>query len=194
MNNPCTAGCGRPAMTGSNLCFTHQSNPEQEYRRICAYIARNKSIKDLNVSGMRFENNDFSGKHFYGCNFKETFFINCKLTGIKTRMSFFDFSVFTNCDFKRSDLQFISFAGSKIKKCDFEGSEIIHVNFEGAEISNTSFNNLSLNNSRFIASDLGTAMFFNCNLKHVNFLKAKLKGVVFKSSNSAESIREESES
>ena len=87
--NPCAAGCGRPAITGYNLCFLHQANPEQEYVRICTYIENNMSIKDLSVSGMRFENIDFSNHQFYGCNFKDASFFHCNFFRTENQDEFF---------------------------------------------------------------------------------------------------------
>ncbi|MCL2230281.1 MAG: pentapeptide repeat-containing protein [Treponema sp.] len=188
--NPCAAGCGRPAITGYNLCFVHQANPEQEYIRICTYIETHETIKDLSVCGMRFENADFSKHHFYGCNFKDSVFINCKFSHIKCRMSFFDFAEFTDCDFTESDIQFVSFAGGVFNNCTFEGAEVVHVNFEGATISGTSFNNSNLYNSRFISADLAKTTFVNCNLKRVFYASAKQENVIFKSSNTAEAVFE----
>jgi uncharacterized protein YjbI with pentapeptide repeats len=186
--NPCAAGCGRPSITGSSLCFIHQANPEQEYRRVCAYIEENKLIKDMNVSGIRFENIDFSNRHFYGCNFRDTTYVRCVFSNVKIRMSFFDFSDFSNCDFARSNIQFLSFAGANFRNCNFEESEIVHANFGGATVIDTSFNNSNLYNSRFISADLNKAAFINCNLKRVNFINSKQNDILFKLSNTAESV------
>ncbi len=192
--NPCAAGCGRPAVTGYNLCFIHLANPEQEYKRICEFIEENKSIKDVCISGVRFENTDFSAHQIFGCNFREASFIHCNFTGVVTRMSFFDFATFNDCDFSKSDLQFASFAGTRVNNCTFEGSEIVHVNFEGAAIAGSRFDNSNLYNSRFISADLEKTTFINCNLKQVYFISAKQKDIFFKSSNTAEAVFEMEES
>jgi len=192
-NKPCAAGCGRPAITGYNLCFVHLANPEREYLRICSYIEENNIIRDLTVSGMQFEDTDFSNHHFYGCNFKDTSFNKCNFSGMKIRMSFFDFSGFIKCDFTGTDSQFISFAGSNFHNCDFSNSELIHVNFEGTTIINSAFDNSNLYNSRFISADLTNITFIDCNLKRVYFASAKQNGVVFKASNTAEAVFETEE-
>ena len=188
--NPCAAGCGRPAITGYNLCSIHLANPEQEYRRICEFVEGNKSIKDFSISGVRFENTDFSLHNFYGCNFRDATFIHCKFSGVMVRMSFFDFASFTDCDFSKSDLQFVSFAGTRVNNCSFEDSEIVHVNFEGATIADSYFDNSNLYNSRFFSADLERTTFVNCNLKQVYYISAKQKNILFKSSNTAEAVFE----
>jgi hypothetical protein len=66
---PCAAGCGHPAITGSRLCSLHTANPQKEAKRISEYISTFKTIRDLNASGLRFESVDFSHRHFYGCIF-----------------------------------------------------------------------------------------------------------------------------
>jgi len=190
---PCAAGCGRPAITGYNLCFVHQAHPEQEYMRICEYIKENITIKDLCVCGMRFENNDFSRHHFYGCNFKEAAFVKCEFANIKIRMSFFDFAEFVDCEFSNSDLQFLSFAGASFNGSRFIDSEIAHINFGGASFNETVFKNSNLYNSRFISADLNKSSFINCNLKRVHFAKTKQENVIFKSSNTAEALFETEE-
>ncbi|MCL2277453.1 MAG: pentapeptide repeat-containing protein [Treponema sp.] len=188
--NPCAAGCGKPAITGSVLCFSHQANPQQEYSRICDYIKKNPIIKDFTVSEMNFYNVDFSKRHFYGCNFIEASFYDCNFSGIKIRMSFFDFSKFSACNFSGSDIQFLSYAGSDFSGCDFSSSEIVHCNFEGAVINETSFNYSNLYNSRFIRCDINKSTFIDCNLKRVHFGGAKQEDILFKASNTAEAIFE----
>jgi len=188
--NPCAAGCGRLAITGGNLCFIHQAKPEEETQRICAYINQNKTINDLCVAGMRFENVDFSNHKFDGCNFRDTFFIKCNLSGSGIMTSFFDFAEFKECDFSKSDIQFTSFAGGRFNKCAFEDCEIISVNYEGATVAESSFNNSNLYNSRFISADLENTTFINCNLKRVYFISAKRNEKLFKASNTAEALFE----
>ena len=187
-NKPCAAGCGRPAITGVNLCFVHQANPEQENLRIRDYIQGKKIIKDLVVFGMRFEKYDFSGLHFYGCNFKNVSFINCNFSGVKVRMCFFDFANFSNCNFSKTDIQFVSFAGASFNTCNFSGSELVHVNYEGASILDSIFDNSNLYNSRFISAELDKTSFVNCNLKRTYFASAKQSEINFKSSNTAEAV------
>ena len=188
--SPCAAGCGRPAISGSNICFIHQAHPEDETRRINEYISQNNPIKDIVVTGMRFENTDFSGRQFFGCNFREASFSNCVLSKTFMRLCFFDFAEFNGCDFSKSDLQFLSFAGARFRNCTFEGSELVHLNFIGASIFGISFSNSNLYNTRFINADIAHSKFIDCNLKKTFFIRARQKELVFKSSNTAEAVFE----
>jgi uncharacterized protein YjbI with pentapeptide repeats len=187
---PCAAGCGRPAILGSNICFVHSANPELETLRITEYITERNVIKDLNAPGMYFESIDFSDRHFYGCNFREASFSMCVFSGSVMRMSFFDFADFKNCDFSKSDIQFLSFGGARFRDCTFEGSELVHINFGGASLYETTFNNSNLYNSRFINADIERSDFIDCNLKKTYFIGARQEGVSFKSSNTAEAVFE----
>ena len=191
--SPCAAGCGRPAISGSNICFVHQASQEQEVSRILTYITENRKITDFCISGMSFYDLDSSCRNYSGCNFREAKFVGCKFSGSLIRMSFFDFAEFSNCNFSNCDIQFVSFAGSRIINCNFEGSELVHINFIGAYIENTSFSNSNLYNSRYINSDLKNINFENCNLKQVNYTQSRQTDVILKFSNTAEAIFETEE-
>ena len=188
--SPCAAGCGRPAISGSNICFVHQASQKQEVDRIVAHIAENRKITDLCISGMSFNDLDSSCRNYFGCNFREAKFGRCVFSGSLIRMSFFDFTEFSDCNFSNCDIQFVSFAGSRIIDCNFEGCELVHINFLGSHIENTSFNNSNLYNSRYINTDLSNLKFVNCNLKQVNFSQSRQTNILFKSSNTAEAIFE----
>ena len=191
--SPCAAGCGRPAISGSNLCYVHQVNQEQETRRIVAAIAETETTRDMVVAGMHFTGVDFSHHRYYGCNFRDACFSQCVFSGAVMRMCFFDFAEFTGCEFIRTDMQFVSFAGTRITGCRFEGSELVHVNFLGAAIAGTSFSNSNLYNSRFINAGLDKIQFTDCNVKQTNFISAVQTDVIFKSSNTAEAVFEQEE-
>jgi uncharacterized protein YjbI with pentapeptide repeats len=186
--SPCAAGCGRTAITGSQLCALHVANERREAERMGQYISERMVIKDLNASGLHFASIDFSHRKFYGCNFKGATFSMCLFTESLMRMVFFDFGVFQNCDFSKSDLQFLSFAGAKIRDCTFEGSELVHLNYGGAVIRDCTFNKSNLYNSRFINADMEYSDFIDCNIKKTCFIRAKQEGISFKSSNTAEAI------
>jgi uncharacterized protein YjbI with pentapeptide repeats len=190
---PCAAGCGKSAITGSQLCAIHAASPEREGARIGEYIAKRRIIKDLNAPGLHFESVDFSHRQFFGCNFNEASFDMCLFTGSLMRMVFFDFSRFENCDFSKTDMQFLSFAGCRFVNCTFEGSELVHLNYGGSVIKGCTFNNSNLYNSRFISTDVFHTDFVNCNLKKTNFIRLKQEQVNYKSSNTAEAIFEEEE-
>ena len=187
---PCAAGCGRPAISGSNICFIHQADHAKEIGRIVDYIAGNETIKDLNVAGMKFAGVDFSNHRFFGCNFRDASFCGCVFSETFMRMCFFDFAQFTDCSFLKSDFQFLSFAGTQIVESCFRETELVHINFLGAGIARTVFDDSNLYNSRFINADMDDSKFVNCNVMRVNFAGARREKVVFKSTNTADAIFE----
>jgi uncharacterized protein YjbI with pentapeptide repeats len=187
---PCAAGCGRPAISGSNTCAIHAANSALEVERIGSYIASQEIIKDLSACGLHFEGMDFSHRKFYGCNFSGASFSMCLFTETRMRMLFFDFSTFKNCDFSNSDLEFISFAGSSISDCTFENSNLLHINYGGSVIMETTFNRSNLYNSRFINADIARSDFEDCNLARTFFIKARQEGVSFKASDIEKAIFE----
>jgi hypothetical protein len=105
---PCAAGCGRPAITGSPVCAVHSPNPRGEAERIGLYIGGQKTVKNLNAQGLHFEGINFSGHQFYGCDFIGASFTSCRFDGVFMRTLFFDFSTFTDCEFSRGDFQYLS--------------------------------------------------------------------------------------
>ena len=96
---PCAAGCGRKALTGSPVCAVHAADPKKEVHRIGEYITQREIIKDINASGLSFENMDFSHRQFFGCYFGGASFSTCSFAESFIRMSFFDFSRFETCNF-----------------------------------------------------------------------------------------------
>ena len=71
--DPCAAGCGNIALTGSNLCGIHCVDQSAEARRICSLIEGQNNIVNLNAAQLKFENVNFSGKHFSGSNLQNQF-------------------------------------------------------------------------------------------------------------------------
>jgi uncharacterized protein YjbI with pentapeptide repeats len=187
---PCAAGCGRPAISGSNTCAIHAANPALEVERIGDYITRREQVKNISACGLHFEGMDFSKRKFYGCNFSGASFTMCLFTQTLMRMVFFDFTVFNHCDFSGSNLEFLSFGGSTLRNCTFEGSELVRINYGGSVISDSTFNNSNLYNSRFIDADITDSDFEDCNLKRAYFFKTRQERVNFKFSNTAEAIFE----
>lgn len=188
--NPCAAGCGRPAITGSALCGVHSANPEADAKRLAEYIITHKVVRDITAQGLQFKELDFSHHQFYGCNFSETSFYKCVFTGAVMRMTFFDFSTLASCGFSAGDLQFLSMAGAVITDCDFKGSELVNINFNGAVITGSVFNQTNLYNSRFVGAGIAQSNFIDCNLKRTNFLKSLRENISYKLSNTAEAIFE----
>jgi len=54
------------------------------------------NFADLNLIGI-----DFSGKRLTGCSFAHTCFTNCSFTGVRIRISFFDFARFDSVVYHR---------------------------------------------------------------------------------------------
>jgi uncharacterized protein YjbI with pentapeptide repeats len=189
---PCAAGCGRPVISGAELCAMHLADPAGEGRRIADYISAHDVIKNLSAPGICFQNADFSATQYFSCNFIEASFQGCLFSGAFMRMGFFDFVVFRDCDFSKSDLQFVSFAGATFEHCTFEDSELTHVNYGGCTILDCTFNNSNLYNSRFISARITNTEIKNCNLQRANFTRIQQEAVSFKSSNTAEAIMDDS--
>ncbi|MHC6203074.1 pentapeptide repeat-containing protein [Breznakiellaceae bacterium SP9] len=187
-SEPCAAGCGRPAISGSKICAIHSTDAVAEARRIAVQIAQQEEVRDICAQGLHFDLADFSNRRFYGCNFIGTYFYRSVFTKSFMRMNFFDFANFIDCDFSQSNLKFLSFAGATIQNCTFQGSELTLINYGGTIISDATFNDSNLYCSRFIDADIEKTNFINCNLKRSFFISAKLDQVSFKASNQAEAI------
>jgi uncharacterized protein YjbI with pentapeptide repeats len=191
---PCAAGCGRPAITGSNVCAVHSANTQAASARIIQYISEQKTVTDLNAQYLHFDDADFSGCRFYGCTFQNAVFFRCSFASSFMRLCFFDFAKFTKCSFEKSDLAFVSFAGADIRHSTFQSSEIQSVNYGGCTISHVVFDNSNLYNSRFIEADIADTSIIDCNIKRVYFIntgrpKGKLPAsVTIKSCNNAEAV------
>lgn len=184
----CAAGCGRPAITGSALCAAHSANPEAESLRLGEFITQKKVVRNICAQGLHFKEIDFSHRQFYACNFSGARFYKCLFAGAVMRMSFFDFSVLSSCDFSAGDFQFLSMAGTVITDCTFEGSELVNINFNGSVIADSVFNQTNLYNSRFISAGIARSDFVDCNLKRTNFVNTSRENISYKSSNTAEAI------
>jgi hypothetical protein len=187
---PCAAGCGNGAISGSELCGLHCAEPRKEAYRIASYILGQNTIRDLNAAHLRFEDNNFSSKQFYGCNFIESYFKNGLFSGSFMRMVFFDGSVFVDCDFSNSDLQFLSFGNCVFENCKFNDSELIHLNFNATSFSRSSFDHSNLYNSRFNMAKLEQTSIEDCNLKNVYFFNFEQTDVSFRYSNTKDAFFE----
>ncbi|MDR1904115.1 MAG: pentapeptide repeat-containing protein [Treponema sp.] len=185
---PCAAGCGRSAITGSNICAVHSAEAEAEAKRIALYIAGEETITDLNAEGLRFDEVDFSGRRFDGCTFQNASFYRCNFSSSFMRVCFFDFANLSECNFEKSNLTFLSFAGASISNSTFRYSEICNVNYGGCVISGVVFDHSKLYNSRFIRANLEDTSIIDCDLKQVNLIKICKTNVIIKSSNTNEAI------
>lgn len=169
-----------------NYCIDHSPNPGKVHQDVINYINSHEKIVGLCANGLTFANMDFSGKRFYGCNFQRCTFSNVHSKGLRSRMSIFDFAVFTDCNIIESNIHFTSFAGCTFSRTLFTASELLQNNYNGINAVQSSFDDSDLYNSRFINSTLVNISFRNCNLKKVLFLGIKQENVSFKMSNTRE--------
>lgn len=175
-------------------CLDHIADKEKVKQEIYNYINSHTKIVGLNAAGITFENIDLTDKRFYGCNFMHCKFINLHSTGFRSRMSMFDFSVFSDCNLLQSNMQFTSFAGSTFSHTLFTGSDMIQDNFGGIQSYQSSFDDSDLYNSRFIRAKLIDTSFRNCNVKKTLFRLIEQQNVLFKYSNTREAIFDEEQS
>lgn len=175
-------------------CHEHIQNKEQAKEAIYNYIKTHSKIVGLNAAGITFENIDLTDKKFYGCNFMHCKFINLHSTGFRSRMSMFDFSIFSDCNLLQSNMQFTSFAGSTFSHTLFTGSDMVQDNFCGIQSYQSSFDDSDLYNSRFTKAKLIDTSFRNCNVKKTSFRLIEQQNVMFKYSNTREAIFDEEQS
>lgn len=171
-----------------DYCFKHHPNREDITRKIYEYINTHEKIVGLNANGLTFSEINLTDKKFYGCNFKHCFFRGLQSTGFRSRMSSFDFAMFTDCNLLKSNIQFTSFAGTKFIHVLFTGSDMIQDNFSGLSAIQSSFDDSDLYNSCFIKANLVDTSFRNCNIKKVVFYEVSQTNVSFKLSNTKEAI------
>ena len=200
--NKClTDGCKKTSLSvfnyygeiaeGENFCYDHYPDKQKIIGDIYNYINQHQKIVGLNASGITFENIDLTDKRFYGCSFQNCRFINLHATKFRSRMSFFDNSIFTDCAMLESNMQFTSFGGCVFSHILFTGSDLIHDNFCGIQAYQSSFDDSDLYNSRFIRSKLVDTSFRNCNIKNTMFFNLEQQNLLFKSSNMREALFDE---
>jgi uncharacterized protein YjbI with pentapeptide repeats len=203
-NNCIEPGCWNEAISTFNeqgeitetpgYCFEHHPEKEKITQDIYNYIRNHTKIVGLNASGITFENIDLTDKRFYGCFFQHCKFINLHSTGFRSRMSMFDFAIFSDCNLLQSNMQFTSFAGSTFSHTLFTGSDLIQDNFNGIQSYQSAFDDADLYNSRFVKAKLIDTSFRNCNIKKTVFMGIEQQNVSFKSSNTREAIYGETDS
>ena len=169
-----------------NYCLDHIPNPGKAKEDIYRYITTHDKIVGLNACGLIFTDVDFTNKKFFGCNFFHCTFMNNYAENVLLRMCIFDFAVFNNCSFIKSNSIFNSFSGCTFTHSLFTSSELIQNNFNGIKAYQSSFDNSDLFNSRFINATLVDTSFRNCNLKKALFFDSKRANVSFKMSNTRE--------
>lgn len=171
-----------------NYCLDHIPDPGKAKDDIYSYILNNEKIIGLNASGLIFTDIDLSKKSFYGCDFTHCTFSNIHSTGMRARMSFFDFSIFNDCILQNSNMMFTSFSGCTLSHTLLTCSDMIQANFNGIKAFQSSFDDSDLFNSRFIQSTLVNTSFRNCNIKKTLFFDSSRTNVSFKMSNTKEAI------
>ncbi len=197
MNQCKCEGCSKTAIStidddeniiSSGFCHEHNTDIDDISKRICKYLMSHDKVVGLHCHGLTIKNLNLSGKRFYGCNFQNCNFQNIHADGIRIRMSIYDGSTFTDCDFINSNIQFTSFAGSKLVHVILTGSDLIHINCNGVTVYQSSFDDSDLYNSRFIKSVLINTSMRNCNLKKTVFYNSVREHVSFKLSNTREAL------
>ncbi|MCI1209819.1 MAG: pentapeptide repeat-containing protein [Treponema sp.] len=169
-------------------CIDHIPDPQKAQQDVYQYINTHDKIVGLNACGIIFSDIDLTNKRFYGCNFQHCQFSNLHSEGFRSRMSMFDFAVFKDCNWLKSNMQFTSFAGCTFTHTLFTGSDMIHNNFCGIAAYQSSFDDSDLYNSRFVRAKLIDTSFRNCNIKRTIFYDLEQKNVSFKMSNTREAI------
>lgn len=197
-------GCRRQALSDINangelvetgrFCLEHSDDPDALKGRILRYIDGHDKIVGLTAAGISFdsmEDVNLTSKRFYGCNFMHCVFRGFHSRGFRSRMSTFDFSIFSDCNLLGSNLQYTSFAGCKFIHVLFTGSELIQNNFEGLESFQSSFDDSDLYNSRFIRAKLIDTSIRNCNIRNTVFRDIEQTNLSLKQSNTNEAIFDE---
>lgn len=203
-NNCIEPGCTKIALSSINsngeiteipgYCLEHSPDKELVKKQIYDYINTHDKIVGLNAPGLVFENIDLTNKRFYGCNFMHCKFINLHSTAFRSRMTMFDFAIFSDCSLLQCNMQFTSFAGSTFSHTLFTGSDMIQDNFSGIQSYQSSFDDSDLYNSRFIRAKLIDTSFRNCNVKKTVFKLIEQQNVMFKYSNTREAIFDQEQS
>ncbi|MGL4987576.1 MAG: pentapeptide repeat-containing protein [Treponemataceae bacterium] len=168
------------------FCLEHCPDPDKAMMDIHNYISVHEKIISLSADYIVFDGNDFTNKKFYGCTFCHCAFRNIQAENCRLRMAFFDFSMFSDCNFRHSNMQYVSFACSTFSHVLWTNSDLVHNNFNGMTSYQSSFDDSDLYNSRFIRSTLIATSFQNCNIKSTCFYNAKKDNVSFRASNTRE--------
>ena len=198
MNFCTTPGCKNTALSSfasdgtliekSLFCYDHTEDKKAVTDKIIEYINSHEKIVGLDACGISFADIDLSEKKFYGCNFHHCTFTGIHASKLRSRMCIFDFSVFFECSFLESNMQYTSFAGASLSQVLLTGSDLIDNNFNGIAAYQSSFDDSDLYNSRFIRATLDNTSFRNCNIKKTIFFESKRENVAFKLSNTREAL------
>ncbi len=199
ISNTCTyPGCKRSSIStvdengnlieNSGFCYKHTTDPEGTKAKLFKYLSEHEKVVGINCSGITFPKFSIEDHKFYGCDFSHCFFSELFCKRLRFRMCKFDFAVFTDCNLIESNIQFTSFAGTKLIHVLFTGSDLIQDNFNGLSSYQSSFDDSDLYSSRFIRSHLVDTSIRNCNIKKTVFFEAQTNNVSFKLSNTNEAL------
>ncbi len=173
-------------LEANSYCYKHHPAPEDIKAKIYKYIQEHDKIVGLNANGLTFKNIDLTNKRFYGCCFHHCIFAGIRSTGFRSRISSFDYAVFTDCNLIKSNMQYTSFAGAKFIHVLFTGSDMILDNFTGLSSFQSSFDDSDLYSSRFINAKLVDTSIRNCNIRQTIFYNLEQQNVSFRMSNTKE--------
>jgi uncharacterized protein YjbI with pentapeptide repeats len=186
---PCaTRGCGRPALSGADVCIVHHPAPSEHVRSLLKSAQGPLVLWDMDLAGARIEDVDLSGVEMHGCRLTAATLIRVKLAGAQIHLSFLDRATFEACDATGATLQNAVFAGSELAGCSFVECEIIQSNFLGIRALRTRFDHSNLYGSRFIGSLLEEVSMRDCSLMRTIFDVDHRTSVDFKSSNTNEAL------
>jgi uncharacterized protein YjbI with pentapeptide repeats len=104
------------------------------------------------------------------------------------RTVFFEAASFLDCNFNASDLQYVSFAGSLIRKSVFTSAVLKNSNFSGSLILDSAFTHSDLSSSRFINANIRNTLLNDCELTAVMFIGSQREAVCFTSSSTQKAI------
>ena len=74
-----------------SFCLKHHPDIEGFKYDLINYIKNHEKIVGLSAYGLTFENHDFSGKRFYGCNMQHCIFTNIHSENFRSRRWFLQF-------------------------------------------------------------------------------------------------------
>jgi uncharacterized protein YjbI with pentapeptide repeats len=186
---PCEQkGCGRPALAESTRCVVHHPDAVAHVKEILRAARSAASLRDLDLTGAIFEDEDLGGMEISGCRLTAASFTRVRFCGAFIQLSFLDRATLRDCDFSGVGVQNAVFAGSTIEGCRFTDSEIILGNFLGISGTDIAFDHSDLYGSRFIGSWLEKVSMRDCNLTRAHFDSAHRAIVDFHLSNTNEAV------
>ena len=191
---PCAhEGCINRALFGRDTCYLHLEDKEGLTEEIRGLLERETVLRGMELSGLTLEDLDLSGKEFWFCNLSHCRMSRINITGAKFRLTYFDFSNFSECRWSEIDASLTVLSGSQLVGCEFSASDMTRCNFVGIRGQEILFDDMGLYDSRFTNSILNSTRFRNCNVKRVDFSKSRFQQVTFGTTNVEEAVFDEVE-